>query len=187
MADELTTGAASAAFHCPWCSHVLPSTDLEICPSCKATLTSTGTGETALPGVTAIDHEALLRTSREPRPQRSRILSWLSGEYVEETSTPAEPQAIAPPDLEVRREILRLELEAEIADKQAEADSILADAAVEGRPLPGLGPAVDEADDVEAAEDVIAASNGDVPDEDVAPELDVAAVKAGEDEGQDKA
>ena len=84
--------------------------------------------------MTAIDHEALLRANREPRPQRSRILSWLSGEYVEETSMPAEPQAIAPPDLEVRREILRLEIEAEIADKQAEADSILADAAVEGRP-----------------------------------------------------
>ena len=183
MADELTTGAASAAFHCPWCSHVLPSTDLEICPSCKATLTSTG--EAALPGVTAIDHEALLRTSREPRPQRNRILSWLSGEYVEETAAPAEPQAIAPPDLEVRREILRLELEAEIADKQAEADSIMADAAVEGRPLPGLE-VVEEAGD-EAAEDVIAASNGDVPDSDAAPEQDVTAVKAGDDEGADKA
>ena len=184
MADELTTGAASAAFHCPWCSAVLPSTDLEICPSCKATLTSTG--EAALPGVTAIDHEALLRTSREPRPQRNRILSWLSGEYVEETTTPAEPQAIAPPDLEVRREILRLELEAEIADKQAEADSILADAAVEGRPLPGLE-LVEEADDGEVAEDVIAASDvGDVPDGDAAPEPDVAALKAG-DEGADKA
>jgi hypothetical protein len=182
MADELTTGAASAAFHCPWCSAVLPSTDLETCPSCKATLTSTG--EAALPGVTAIDHEALLRTSREPRPQRSRILSWLSGEYVEETTTPAEPQAIAPPDLEVRREILRLELEAEIADKQAEADSILADAAVEGRPLPGLEPV--EADDAEIAEDVIAASNGDVPDGDEAPDLDVAAVKAADDEDVDK-
>jgi hypothetical protein len=159
MADELTTGAASAAFHCPWCSAELPSTDLEICPSCKATLSSTGPGEASLPGVTAIDHEALLRTSREPRPQRNRILSWLSGEYVEETSTPVEPQAIAPPDLEVRREILRLELEAEIADKQAEADSMLADAAVEGRPLPNLEPVetLDDADD-EAAEDVLAAA-----------------------------
>ena len=140
----------------------------------------------ALPGVTAIDHEALLRTSREPRPQRNRILSWLSGEYVEETTSPAEPQAIAPPDLEVRREILRLELEAEIADKQAEADSILADAAVEGRPLPGLEVVVDEVDDAEAAEDVIAASNGDVPNGEDAP-ADVAAVKAADDEGQDKA
>jgi hypothetical protein len=177
MAEELTTGAASAAFHCPWCSAVLPSTDLESCPSCKATLTSTG--EAALPGVTAIDHEALLRTSREPRPQRSRILSWLSGEYVEETATPAEPQAIAPPDLEVRREILRLELEAEIADKQAEADSILADAAVEGRPLPGL-------EQVEAVEGAEAEETEDVLAAGVAAEPD-AAVPAGDDEGADKA
>ena len=180
MADELTTGAASAAFHCPWCSAALPSTDLEICPSCKATLSSTSsTGEAALPGVTAIDHEALLRTSREPRPQRNRIISWLSGEYVEETATPAEPQAIAPPDLAVRREILRLELEAEIADKQAEADSILADAAVEGRPLPGLEPVAEE-DDAEEAEDVLAAGPSSA-------ELDVAAVTAADDEAADKA
>ena len=179
MADELTTGAASAAFHCPWCSAVLPSTDLEICPSCKATLTSTG--EAALPGVTAIDHEALLRTSREPpRPQRSRILSWLSGEYVEETATPAEPQAIAPPDLEVRREILRLELEAEIADQQAEADSIMADAAVEGRPLPGLEP-VEAMDDVDDAEGVLAA------DASAGIDPDGAGVPAGDDEDPDKA
>jgi hypothetical protein len=180
MADELTTGAASAAFHCPWCSAALPSTDLEICPSCKATLSSTSsTGEAALPGVTAIDHEALLRTSREPRPQRNRIISWLSGEYVEETATPAEPQAIAPPDLAVRREILRLELEAEIADKQAEADSILADAAVEGRPLPGLEP-VGEEDDAEEAEDVLAAGPSSA-------DLDVAAVTVADDEAADKA
>ena len=181
MADELTTGAASAAFHCPWCSAELPSTDLEICPSCKATLSSTGPGEASLPGVTAIDHEALLRTSREPRPQRNRILSWLSGEYVEETSTPVEPQAIAPPDLEVRREILRLELEAEIADKQAEADSILADAAVEGRPLPGFEQvaALDDADD-EAAEDVLAAAASTA-------EPLVTPVAAADDEAADKA
>ena len=37
MADELTTDAAFATFHCPWCSASLPSADLETCPSCKAT------------------------------------------------------------------------------------------------------------------------------------------------------
>ena len=185
MADELTTGAASAAFHCPWCSAELPSTDLEICPSCKATLSSTGPGEASLPGVTAIDHEALLRTSREPRPQRNRILSWLSGEYVEETTTPVEPQAIAPPDLEVRREILRLELEAEIADKQAEADSILADAAVEGRPLPGLEPwrprpTMRGSRGRHRRIEWRCAEREDAP-------ADAAAVNAADDEGQDKA
>jgi hypothetical protein len=156
MADELTTGAPSAMFHCPWCSASLPSTDLETCPSCKATLTSTSSGEAALPGVTAIDHEALLRTGREPRQPRSRILSWISGEYVDDGEAPSQPDAIAPPDLAVRREILRLEIEAEIADKQAEADSIMADAAVEGRPLPGLEP-VEEVEVEAAAEDVLVA------------------------------
>ena len=162
MADELTTGAPSV-FHCPWCSAALPTTDLEECPSCKATLASTGTGEAALPGVTAIDHEALLRTNREPRPQRNRILSWLSGEYVDESEAPIQPEAVAPPDLAVRREILRLEIEAEIADKQAEADSILADAAVEGRTIPGL-----EADETIEGE---AAAAGDTADEVAEPVL----------------
>src|SRR5919107_5121671 len=138
MADDLTTAGGSAAFHCPWCSAALPSSDLETCPTCGATLTSAP--EAALPGVTAIDHEAILRATREPnRPQRSRLLSWLSGDYVEEgtTTTASAPEAIAPPDPAVKAEILRLEIEAELADRQAEADSIAADAAVEGRPIPG--------------------------------------------------
>jgi hypothetical protein len=167
MADELTTGAPSATFHCPWCSGSLPSTDLETCPSCKATLTSTSSGEATLPGVTAIDHEALLRANREPRQQRSRILSWLSGEYVDEGDLPSQPEAIHPPDLAVRREILRLEIEAEIADKQAEADSIMADAAVEGRTIPGLEPVEaiegEPADAGEVAEGVLAAQADAVP------------------------
>lgn len=163
MADELTTGAAT--FHCPWCSASLPSADLETCPSCKATLTSTSSGEAALPGVTAIDHEALLRTNREPRQPRSRILSWLSGEYVDDGEVPSQPDAIAPPDLAVRREILRLEIEAEIADKQAEADSIMADAAVEGRPIPALEPdrlVEDEAATEGEATEAAAAEDGPV-------------------------
>ena len=41
--------------------------------------------------------------------------------------------AIAPPDPEVQREILRLELEAEVANLQAEADALLSEAVAEGR------------------------------------------------------
>jgi hypothetical protein len=101
--------------------------------------------------VTAIDHEALLRAGREPvRQPRSRLLSWLSGEYVDDAATPAAPEAIGPPGADVRAEILRLEIEAELADRQAEATSILADAAVEGRPLPGLGLEAAESEDAEA-------------------------------------
>lgn len=137
MVDEQASGSGPVAFHCAWCSAALPTGDLDTCPSCGATLSSAP--EAALPGVTAIDHDAILRATREPvRQQRSRILSWLSGAYVEDAvaETPA-TDAIAPPDAAVRREILRLEIEAEIADRQAEADSIAADAAVEGRPVPG--------------------------------------------------
>lgn len=162
MADDLTSSAAPAMFHCPWCSAALPSADLETCPSCKATLTSTSSGETPLPGVTAIDHEALLRTNREPRQSRSRFLSWLSGEYVDEGLAPAQAEAIAPPDPAVRREILRLEIEAEIADKQAEADSIMADAAVEGRPIPSLE--AEEATEGEAVVEDVAAEDAGAED-----------------------
>ena len=158
MADELTTGGGSASFHCPWCSAALPAAALETCPTCGATLTSAP--EAALPGVTAIDHEAILRASRQPtRPQRSRLLSWLSGDYVED-STPRDDgtlAAIAPPDPAVKREILRLEIEAELADRQAEADSIMADAAVEGRPMPGVdAPVIEDIDpgDAVATDDV---------------------------------
>jgi hypothetical protein len=163
MVDDLTNGGASAAFHCPWCSAVLPASDLETCSSCGATLTSAP--DAALPGVTAIDHEAILQAGREPaRQPRSRLLSWLSGEYVAE-GTPAEPQAIARPDPAVRAEILRLEIEAELADRKAEVDSILADAAVEGSALPQLDEAPTTAgdSDQEVAAEAVAPPGPDVP------------------------
>jgi hypothetical protein len=62
-------------------------------------------------------------------------MSWISGEYTSDTPSKAEAQAIAPPDQEVRREIFRLELEAEVANLQAEADALRAEAVAEGRAL----------------------------------------------------
>ena len=41
--------------------------------------------------------------------------------------------ALAPPDAEVQRKITRLELEAEVANLEAERDSLLSQAVVEGR------------------------------------------------------
>jgi hypothetical protein len=50
---------------------------------------------------------------------------------------------LAPPPVEVRREMLRLELEAQVANAQAEVEAMAADAAVEeGRPLAGTPGAV---------------------------------------------
>ncbi|MEA2608575.1 MAG: hypothetical protein QOJ75_818 [Chloroflexota bacterium] len=117
---------------CPWCSAEL-TPDATVCPSCKANLVADG--EPNVPGVTAIDAESLIRSKSAP-PQRSRLLAWISGEYATDSPSQAESQAVAPPDVEVRREILRLELEAQVANLQAEQDSIRAEAAAEGRTIP---------------------------------------------------
>jgi hypothetical protein len=120
--DAQTTDAN----HCPWCSAELPSEPVEECPSCGAKLH--GETESALPGVTAIDAEAIVRSARASTGQRrSRLLSWISGEDTEPVEAPAPPGSLAPPPPDVRREILRLEIQAEVANLQAEADSMLAD------------------------------------------------------------
>ena len=103
-----------------------------MCPSCGANLVAEG--DPSVPGVTAIDAAALVRSKSTPQP-RNRLLSWISGEYQTDVPSKAEAQAIAPPDDDVRREILRLELEAQVASLQAEADAIRSEAAAEGRTI----------------------------------------------------
>jgi hypothetical protein len=116
-----------------WCSAVLPSAHETTCPSCGATLV--GEGESAVPGLTAIDADAILRNARsagKSKP-RGRLLSWISGEYEPEDAANAPaPGSLSPPPAEVRREMLRLELEAQVANAQAEVEALAADAAVEG-------------------------------------------------------
>jgi hypothetical protein len=128
----MTDGDESPAAICPWCSAVLPAPDVETCPSCKAALT-TGT-EQSLPGLTAIDAEAIIR-AKTPSRQRSRLLSWFGGEEPDDSVSPAEAGAIAPPDPAVKREMLKLQIAADIANLQAEAVALQTDAALEGRVL----------------------------------------------------
>lgn len=116
---------------CSWCSTEVAD-GITVCPSCGANLVADG--DPNVPGVTAVDAASIIRSKSASQP-RSRLLSWISGEYQSEQPSKAEQQAIAPPDLEVRREILRLELEAEVANLQAEADALRAEAAAEGRVL----------------------------------------------------
>ena len=123
---------------CPWCS--TPVTEgMTACPSCGANLVPDG--DQNVPGLTAVDAASIIR-SKSPAQPRSRLLSWLSGEYATDVPSKAEQQAIAPPDLEVRREILRLELEAEVANLQAEADALRAEAAAEGRSVEAIDAAL---------------------------------------------
>jgi hypothetical protein len=131
MLDDVTAGTPVPAPHCTWCSAELPSDHETVCPSCGATLL--GDGETQVPGLTAIDAEAILRNARAAKAKpRSRIMSWISGDYADDSADAAPPGSLAPPPLEVRREMLLLELEAQVANAQAEVESMAADAAIEG-------------------------------------------------------
>lgn len=131
MVDETLSGGGSTASICPWCSARYTG-DPERCPSCQATLTGDAAADPALPGLTAIDAAAIVRAKEPVKKSRNRLLSWISGEYPDQTVNASEVGALAPPDPAVRREILRLELEAEVASLQAEADAMRADVIVEG-------------------------------------------------------
>lgn len=142
MADDRMSDPGAPDIRCPWCSAPLVTGDEVSCPSCGAILTSDT--EPQVPGVTAIDAEAIVRGVRATSPpRRSRLLSWISGDVSEdEETTPSPHESLALPPVEVRREILRMELEAEISDLQAEAGSILADDEIEARDAGLLPPVV---------------------------------------------
>jgi hypothetical protein len=159
MLDDATTGASASLPRCMWCSAELPSDNEVTCPSCGATLI--GEGDTQLPGVTAIDAEAIVRAGRPIKTSsRNRLMSWISGDY-EDDDQPAPPGSLSPPPPEVRREILRLELEAQVANLQAEADSMAAEAAVEsGVPIDAEA----AAENGDAAPDAAAAETAETPE-----------------------
>lgn len=170
MADESLTEDGPTASICPWCSASYTG-DPEDCPSCGATLTPDPAIDPALPGLTAIDTAAIVRSKTPVAKPRNRLLSWISGEYPDEGLSTKDAAALAPPDLAVRREILRLELEAEVANLQAEADAILAEAAVEGRgPASAAGVPADDDDDAAPAGDAVASDAE--PEADAGPEAD---------------
>ena len=150
MADETLSGGESTASICPWCSATYTG-DPEDCPSCGATLAADPAIDPSLPGLTSIDAAAIVRATQQAPKSRNRLLSWISGEYPEEGASATEAAALATPELEVRREILRLELEAEVANLQAEADALRSEAVFEGHPIAATptepGPEAAEPDD----------------------------------------
>ena len=131
---------AGEAPRCQWCSAELPSDHETRCPSCGASLTETP--ETEIPGLTRVDHEAILR-ARVPPPKSRGIVGWLSGEY-QEAPVAEPPGTFAPPAEDVRREMLRLELaalEAEVEARRAQIEAELADMDREGaRQAAAAGP-----------------------------------------------
>ncbi len=146
---------------CPWCSAELPDPGAATCPSCDASLTSDG--EPQVPGVTAVDIEKIALRRSEPQ-KKSRLMSWISGDVDDRAPEPsAAPGSLAPPPLEVRREMLRLEMDARIADLTAEAGAMAAEEALEtGGRLDAAGAAVEP--DATTAHDPLAPDAADPSD-----------------------
>lgn len=174
MVDASNPDDATAAPVCPWCSAPLSTADTDTCPSCGAALR--GEGEQPLPGLTAVDASAIIRAKNPPK-QRSRLLSWLSGDSDEDVYRPGDSKAVAFPELDVRREMLKLEIEADLANLQAEADAMLSEAAAEGRVL-NIPPDLAEAagltalTPVEASDPSAAAPDAAPGEPDEAPAVD---------------
>jgi hypothetical protein len=120
MSDPIT--------HCPWCSVLLPAPGAEKCPSCGAALTAVPDSPAEIKGVTTLDTEAILRARSElSRPRGNRLLSFITGEIPVDTSTPAAAEVFAPPPEDVRREMLRLQMDAQRADLVAETVALKSD------------------------------------------------------------
>ena len=114
--------------HCPWCSAALPADSIATCPSCAATLISTA--EAQVPGVTAVDVQHLT-LRRSASPTKNRLLAWISGDSTAQSQqSAATPDAFVPPSADVVREMLRLELDAELTNRTAEVEAIRAEAAL---------------------------------------------------------
>ena len=109
-----------AETRCPWCSALVPEPVPAHCPSCQAALGGPGAVDPVVPGVTSIDAAALLRNSSQAPRQRGRLLSFLTGDVTAVEVSPADHASLAPPEDSVRREILRLQIEAERAQVVAE-------------------------------------------------------------------
>jgi hypothetical protein len=128
MANDSAQGAATAS-RCAWCSTELPAAGSPNCPTCGATLVEPVSSAT---GLSAPDAETIYRAARAATPvKRSRLVSWITGEYDDEDETPAPPGSLAPPPPEVRREMARLAFQAEYASLQAEVGSIESEARAE--------------------------------------------------------
>jgi hypothetical protein len=138
-ASESTPEATGTATTCPWCSTALPAADTPVCPSCGAHLVEEE--EVEIPGVTSVSPD-LRASAATPRRVRRTFGSLLVGDD-DEIPLPSEAEmpALAPPDPDVRREMLRLEMEARLAALHGEVNALRADEIVPPGPPTGAGEA----------------------------------------------
>ncbi len=126
MADQVQgedMPASADLPRCPWCSATLDAVDAVRCPSCNAQLREDVGAE--VPGVTSVDPDAVL-SSRKPPSRQSGLMGWLSGSYPEPVATPEAQREVSPPDEDVRREMIRMEIAAIEARLEAERAELAA-------------------------------------------------------------
>jgi hypothetical protein len=127
MSDSMSTTES----RCPWCSALLTEATAEKCPSCGAQLSHTSGAEPTLPGVTALDTDAILRARSDAGRSKGGILGFLTNRDLPEASGTESAESLNPPEDAVRREMLRLQIEAEQADLVAESVAIRSDVLAE--------------------------------------------------------
>jgi hypothetical protein len=113
---------------CAWCASTAGPDEAGRCRSCGANITGSDLSE-PVPGVTDVDTLGIMkqRTAREP----NRIVSWVTGDAPSGESWAPAGEALEAPSPDVQREMLRMELDAAIAARQAEIDAMKADEALE--------------------------------------------------------
>jgi len=110
---------------CPWCSAPIASPDDVTCGACGATVQ--GDPAVEIPGLTAIDAQHASRAAAPRKVRRTFGALFVGGEDEILPPSAAELPALAMPDADVRREMLRLQLDAELADLTARAAALAAE------------------------------------------------------------
>ena len=128
---------------CPWCSAPIASPDDVTCSACGATLQ--GDAATEIPGLTAIDGQHAWRAATPRKARRTFGALFVGGDDEILPPTAAELPALAMPDAEVRREMLRLQLDAELADLTARAAAMAAERGILVPASPDAAPEADAA------------------------------------------
>ena len=95
---------------CPWCSTEIPA-GAGACPNCAALVEGAVVPE--IPGLTAVDPGATLGPDEGRIPDDLDPKAWLLADH---NGTPADDAAFDPPSDEVRVEMRKMELEAEIVN-----------------------------------------------------------------------
>ena len=140
---------AAPGARCPWCSAPIASADDVTCGACGATLQ--GDPAVEIPGLTAIDAQHASRAAAPRKVRRTFGALFVGGDDEIQQPSAAELPALALPDAEVRREMLRLQLDAELADLTARAAAMAAERGILVPASPDAPPDADAADVPDAA------------------------------------